>query len=98
HADVNQKFKHCDSADMQVAPAAQAFHRPTRCNSTAMASSLSGMMTIVERNHNPAATTADTAPIRLMTRRTRVGSKESIFDLRNERRSAKLYPSRLRLR
>src|SRR5215471_14403366 len=39
HADVNKKFKHCDSAEMQVAPAAQAFHRPTRCNSTAIASS-----------------------------------------------------------
>jgi hypothetical protein len=34
---------------MQVAPAAQAFHRPTRCNSSAMASSLSGMLTVVEQ-------------------------------------------------
>jgi hypothetical protein len=91
HVDVNRKCKHWDSAEMQVAPAAQAFHRPTRCNSTAMASSLSGMLTIVERNHSPAATTADPAPIRLMTRRTTVGSKAFILDLRNKQRFAKLY-------
>src|SRR5215471_2856826 len=97
HADVSRKCKHWDSAEMQVAPAAQAFHRPTRCNSTAIASSRSGMLTIVERNQNPAAMRADMAPIRLRTRRARVGSKVLIFDLRNERRSAKLYPLRLRL-
>src|SRR5215470_19149016 len=94
---VNKKCKHWDRAEMQVAPAAQAFHRPTRCNSTAIASSRSGMLTIVERNQNPAAMRADMAPIRLRTRRARVGSKVLIFDLRNERRSAKLYPLRLRL-
>src|SRR6516225_6030296 len=91
---ANRKCKHCDSAEIQVAPAAQAFHHPTRCNSTAIASSLSGMLTDVERSHSPAATRADMAPIRLMTRCTRVGSKEFIFDLRNERRLARLYPSR----
>jgi hypothetical protein len=36
------------------------------------------MLTVVERNHNPAATTADTAPIRLMTRHTRVAIGEII--------------------
>src|SRR5262249_31021116 len=89
HVDANRKCKHCDNAEMQVAPAAQAFHRPTRWSSSAMSSSLSGMTTAVERNHNPAATRADIAPMRLMTRRARFGSKRLIFNLRNERRLVK---------